>query len=123
MYFFSNTKPINSVQIDAAEGHFGIKLPIALRAIILEHNGASVECESGRMSALLSFSDSEVGNVYDMYTLPSGYLPFGDDGFGGCFAISADANEGIVLWEEGAKKKIVAKDFDAFLQWLEEDTD
>jgi hypothetical protein len=107
--------------VDAAEDHLGIKLPTSLRAIILRHNGASVECESGRMSALISFSDNDTGNVYDRYELPSGYLPFGDDGSEGCYAIAADSNEGIVLWEKGSEKKNIAKDFDSFLHWLDEE--
>jgi len=120
MYFFNNVIPVTSAQIDAAENHFGIKVPTSLRAIILKHNGASVECDSGRMSALISFSDNDIGNVYDRYVLPSGYLPFGDDGAEGCYAIAADGNEGIVLWEKGSEKKIVARDFDSFWRWLDE---
>ena len=61
MYFFSNTIPITSSQIVAAEKHFNVQLPTSLKTIILEHNGASVECESGRMSALISFSERNLG--------------------------------------------------------------
>lgn len=120
MYFFNNVIPVTGAQIDAVENHFGIVLPTLLRSIILEHNGASVECKSGRMSALISFSDKDIGNVYDRYVLPSGYLPFGDDGIEGCYSISADKNEGVVLWKNGYKKKIIAKDFVSFLRWLDE---
>ena len=121
MYFFSNTIPITSSQIVAAEKHFNVQLPTSLRTIILEHNGASVECESGRMSALISFSEKESGNVYDRYALPSGYIPFGDDGAQGCYSVSADENEGIILWMKGVEKNVVAKDFDSFLRWLDEE--
>lgn len=121
MYFFTNVIPVAMCEIENAERHFGVLLPDELKMLILEHNGASIECESGRMSALLSFSRSKDGNVYDLYTLPHGYLPFGDDGAEGCYAMSSEPNEGIVLWHHGKDKEIVAPDIKSFLKWLDED--
>jgi len=121
MHYFNNSIPVSDGQIGAAERHFNVRLPEKLRTLILAHNGASVECESGRMSCLISFSSDDEGNVYERYSLDGGYLPFGDDGVEGCYTVSANADEGIVHWRHGAEKRSIAKDIDQFLEWLDEE--
>ena len=118
MRFFSNSTPITDAEITDAELAFGIKIPQPLRQIILEHNGATWENESGMVDSLISFSKGNISNIYNLYELPEGYLPFADDGAEGCFALSGKDDEGIVHFgcaDDGQPMKKVAKDFDAFV--------
>lgn len=119
MRFFSNSTPITEAQIHEAEQTFGIALPMPLRQMVLEHNGATWENESGMVDSLISFSKEDACNVYNLYELPEGYLPFADDGAEGCFAISRDKGEGVVhfdSYDAGQPKRNISKDFDEFVR-------
>lgn len=121
MRFFSNSTPITEAQIHEAEQTFGIVLPMPLRQMVLEHNGATWENESGMVDSLISFSKEDACNIYNLYELPEGYMPFADDGAEGCFALSSKDGEGIVHFDsidDGQTMEIVAKDFNSFLEML-----
>lgn len=124
MKFFSNSTPITLDEIRAAERHFGIVLPASLRDLVLAHNGATWENESGMVDSLISLSRRDVVNAFSCYELPEGYFPFADDGIEGCFALSSMPGEGVVHFdspEQGQNMKPIADSFDKFLQLLQQE--
>lgn len=118
MRFFSNATAITKEEIDQACLHFDIALPDALRALIMEHNGATWENNSGMVDSLISFSRNDAYNVFEIDFIPTGYLPFADDGMEGVFAIEKGTGRIVHFWSDESTDE-VAEDFSSFLSKID----
>lgn len=117
MRFFSNSTTVKSEDIQSAEERFGVVIPTALKEMVLNHNGATLENESNKVDSLISFSPTDIFNVYTKYELGDGYLPFADDGAEGCYAL-ARTGEVVHSSSEG-RKTVFAASFEEFIKLID----
>lgn len=118
--FFSNSTPVSSKDIRAVEKLYGVDLPKALKKLIKKHNRSSWSTPSNKVDSLISMSGKDpVGIMSGIYHVPSGYLPFADDGAEGTYAIDADGR--VVHFKSDSEKEDAGGSFDEFVQSLMKD--